>query len=59
MAKASLDGGTEFGYLHIIFDNLTVKYKHDLSIERLKAVLDGRKRLMGEVEDVLRHFFDQ
>lgn len=59
MAKASLEGGTEFGYLHIISDNLAVKYTHDLSNERLKPVLDGRKRLMGDVQDVLSRFFDQ
>ena len=59
MAKASLEGGTEFGFIHVISDNLAMKYKHDLSNERLKAVLDGRKRLMGEVEDILSRFFDQ
>lgn len=59
MAKASLEGGTEFGYLHIISDNLAMKYNHDLSNERLKVVLDARKRLMGEVEDVLSRFVDQ
>ena len=59
MAKASLDGGTEFGYLHIVSDNLARKYIHDLSNERLVAVLDGRRRLLGEVEDVLRRFLDQ
>ena len=59
MAKASLDGGTEFGYLHIISDNLARKYTHDLSNERLEAVLDGRKRLLGEVEHVLGRFLDQ
>lgn len=59
MAKASLDVGIEFGYLHIISDNLARKYEHDLSNERLKAVLDGRKRLLGEVEDVLDRFLKQ
>ncbi|CAF9920083.1 hypothetical protein IMSHALPRED_004811 [Imshaugia aleurites] len=59
MGKASLEGGTEFGYLHIISDNLAMKYIHDLSNERLKAVLHGRKRLVGEIENVLSRFFDQ
>ena len=45
MAKASLNGGTEFGYLHIISDNLARKYAHDLSNERLGSVLEDRKRL--------------
>ena len=59
MAKASLDGGTEFGYLHIISDNLAFKFIHDLSNERVKAVREDRKRLMGDVQDVLSRFFDQ
>ena len=59
MAKSSLDVGVEFGYLHIISDNLARKYEHDLSNERLKAVVDGRKRLLGEVEDVLDRFLKQ
>lgn len=59
MAKASLDGGTEFGYLHIVSDNLAGKYIHDLSNERLGPVLDGRRKLLGEVEDILRRFLDQ
>ena len=59
MAKASVDGGTEFGYLHIISDNLARKYSHDLSNERLEAVLDSRKRLFAQVEDILGRFLDQ
>ena len=59
MAKASLEGGTEFGYLHIVSDNLAGKYIHDLSNERLGAVLDSRRTLLGEVEDILRRFLDQ
>ena len=39
MAKASLEGGTEFGYLHIISRNLVRKYTHDLSNERLTDVI--------------------
>lgn len=58
MAKASLEGGTEFGYLHIISDNLARKYIHDLSNERLADVLEGRKRLVSEIQDTLGRFFD-
>ncbi len=54
-----MDGGTEFGYLHIISDNLVGKYSHDLSNERVTAVLVGRKRSLSEVEDVLSRFLDQ
>ena len=58
MAKASLEGGTEFGYLHIISDNLARKYIHDLSNERLTDVLQNRKRLISEIQDILGRFFD-
>ncbi len=59
MAKTSVDGGTEFRYLHVISDNLARKYTHDLSNELVKAVLVGRKGLLREVEDVLNRFLDQ
>ena len=59
MAKASLEGGTQFGYLHIISDNLARKYDRDLSNERRDDVIQGRKRLMVEVQDVLGQFIDQ
>lgn len=61
MAKASMEGGTEFGYLHIIWDNLARKYIHDLSNERPTdvRVLEGRKLLVSEIQDVFGHFFDQ
>ena len=58
MAKASVEGGTEFGYLHIISDNLARKYLHDLSNERLTDVVQDRKRLFSEIQDVLGGFFD-
>ena len=58
MAKASLEGGTEFGYLHIISDNLARKYIHDLSNERLPDVLQDRKRLVSEIQGILGRFFD-
>ena len=58
MAQASLAGGTQFGYLHIISDNLARKYEHDLSNERLDVVRDGRRKLLGEVEEVLGRFID-
>ena len=58
MAKASLEGGTEYGYLHIISDNLARKYPHDLSNERQTGVLQNRTRLLSEVQDILGRFFD-
>ena len=58
MAQASLQGGTQFGYLHIISDNLAQKYEHDLSNERLDAVRDSRRKLLGEIEEILGRFID-
>lgn len=58
MAKASLEGGTEFGYLHMISDNLAQKYIHDLSNERLTDVLQDMKRLVLEIQDIWGRFFD-
>lgn len=59
MARASLEGGIEYGFLHIISDNLARKYDEDLSNERRVDVIEGRKQLMGEIQDVLAHFFDE
>ncbi|KAL8748897.1 MAG: hypothetical protein Q9199_008005 [Rusavskia elegans] len=59
MAQASVEGGTEFGYLHIISDNLARKYAFDLSNERLRDVVGDRKRLVGQIEEVLSGFFDE
>lgn len=59
MAKASLEGGTEFGYLHIISDNLARKHIHDLSNERRTVVLQDRKRLVSEIQDIFGRFFDR
>ena len=58
MAKASVEEGMQFGYLHINSNNLARKYEHDLSNERLVDVLEGRKKLLVEIQDVLGHFFD-
>ncbi|CAO2648342.1 Nn.00g076090.m01.CDS01 [Neocucurbitaria sp. VM-36] len=57
MAQASVDGGTSFGYLHIVSDNIAHKYQWDLSNERAAKVLDDRKRLSWVIEDILSEFF--
>ncbi|KAI4252416.1 MAG: hypothetical protein L6R42_007975, partial [Xanthoria sp. 1 TBL-2021] len=59
MAQASVEGGTEFGYLHIISDNLARKYAFDLSNERLRDVVGDRKKLVGQIEEILSGFFDE
>ncbi|KAF2109587.1 hypothetical protein BDV96DRAFT_604486 [Lophiotrema nucula] len=57
MAQASLEGHTSFGHLHLVSDNIAHKYPHDLSNELLRQVLQSRKRLVGEIEDLLDEFF--
>lgn len=56
MAKASLEGGTMFGYLHIISDNVARKYLYDLSNERARRVLYDRSVLVQEIQKVLKDF---
>ena len=58
MAKASLDGNTKFGFLHIISDSLARKYKHDLSSERVEEVLQNRENIVGEIQRVLQELFE-
>ena len=58
MAKASLEVGCQFGYLHIISDNLARKYDRDLSNERLADVRRNRDKLLSEIQAVLEPFFN-
>jgi len=58
MAKAAQEQEMDFGYLHIVSDNLARKYIHDLSDERLADVLRGRTELVQIIEHVLGKFFD-
>ncbi|KAK6591810.1 hypothetical protein H4I96_12087 [Botrytis cinerea] len=59
MALASIAGGTEFGYLHIVSDNLAKKFCYDLSNERLHQVLDDRKAIVTKIESRLETFFQK
>ena len=56
MAKAALDVGCQYGYLHIISDNLARKYDRDLSNERLADVRRDRAGLLAEIQAVLEPF---
>jgi hypothetical protein len=58
MAKACLEGGLGFGYLHIVSNNLVSKYDADLSNERSPSVINDRKELLGYVQLVLQDFFE-
>ncbi|PVI00798.1 hypothetical protein DM02DRAFT_526311 [Periconia macrospinosa] len=59
MAQAAVRSGIQYGYLHIITDNLGQKYDEDLSNERIKSVLAGRKRLQEIVQDVIEDHFSR
>ena len=59
MAKAALEVGCQYGYIHIVSDNLACKHDHDLSNERLLDVRQDQRRLLSEIQDVLAHFFDE
>ncbi|KAK4610385.1 hypothetical protein CLAFUW4_13708 [Fulvia fulva] len=57
MAKACNEGGTGFGCLHIISDNIAKKYSYDLSNERLQQVVTDREMLLDGIQDTLERFF--
>lgn len=59
MAQAAVRSGIRYGYLHLITDNLGQKYDEDLSNERVKSVIEGRKRLQEIVQDVMEDHFTQ
>ncbi|KAF2837419.1 hypothetical protein M501DRAFT_995342 [Patellaria atrata CBS 101060] len=58
MADASVEGGTMYGFLHIVSDNLAKKYAHDLSNERVKKVRENRRLLLDDIESILGKFFE-
>lgn len=56
MAQAAIRNGINYGYLHMITDNLGSKYDEDLSNERIRSVVWGRERLHKAVQDVMVDF---
>jgi hypothetical protein len=59
MADVSNTGGTAYGYLHVVSDNIAKPYPYNLSNEHLEAVISRREILFRELEVVLQLFFDQ
>ncbi|KAJ1325326.1 hypothetical protein MN608_10038 [Microdochium nivale] len=55
MAQAAVKSGIRYNYLHMVTDNLGMKYDEDLSNERKEKVLRGRAVLHEIVEDVIEH----
>lgn len=58
MAKEASKHGVDFGFLHIISDNVTEKYSFDLSNEDLDEVKRLRELLCRDVESILARFFE-
>ncbi|HEY6797075.1 MAG TPA: hypothetical protein VI248_20575 [Kineosporiaceae bacterium] len=54
MGRAARDAGIEFGYLHVISNNLTRAYPADLSNERLASVVQRRAALLTQIDAILR-----
>ena len=54
MARASHAAGIEFGFLHIISNNLARPYPDDLSNERLSTVIEQRAQLLGRIHEIIR-----
>lgn len=59
MGEISNAGGTAFGYLHVVSDNVARPNFYNLSNEQLDAVVQHREMLFRELEIVLQAFFDQ
>jgi hypothetical protein len=56
MAKACLDGKTEFGYIHVVSDNIRQAYRYDLSNEEMAEVKGLRSKLFRTVDEILESF---
>jgi hypothetical protein len=55
MGAAAVAADIEFGYLHVISNNLARHYPADLSNERHDAVLRQRTQLLHAIDGIIRH----
>lgn len=53
MGYAAFKTSIEYGYMHIISDNLAKKYPEDLSNERIGTVLVKRKALLDKIRGII------
>ena len=53
MGAAAREAGIDFGYLHVISNNLAHEYDEDLSNERKRSVVDRRHRLLDQIQAVI------
>ncbi|HUZ23171.1 MAG TPA: hypothetical protein VMV07_05340 [Streptosporangiaceae bacterium] len=54
MGRAAHEAGIQFGYLHIVSNNLARPYPSDLSNERLTAVVERRSALLDRIGEIIR-----
>lgn len=54
MGDAAAGAGIQFGFLHVISNNLARHYPADLSNERLGTVLERRSALLDRIHEIIR-----
>jgi hypothetical protein len=54
MGRAAASCGIEFGFLHVVSNNLAAAYPADLSNERLSHVIERRARLLDRIHEIIR-----
>ncbi|MBL7489738.1 hypothetical protein I6A60_29415 [Frankia sp. AgB1.9] len=53
MGRAAVASGIEFGFLHIVSNNLAAAYPADLSNERLSHVVERRSQLLDRIREII------
>lgn len=54
MGRAAHAAGIEFGFLHVISNNLARAYPADLSNERLAPVVERRTQLLDRIDEIIQ-----
>ena len=54
MGRAAACSGIEFGFLHVVSNNLAAAYPADLSNERLSHVVERRAQLLDRIHEIIR-----
>ena len=54
MGRAAASSGIEFGFLHVVSNNLAAVYRTDLSNERLSYVVERRAQLLDRIHEIIR-----
>ena len=54
MGQAARTAGIEFGFLHVVSNNLARTYPDDLSNERCGTVIERRAVLLDRISQIIR-----